>query len=75
MSDNAQPHLLNLFKDSNAWAGGMAHQLREFDALSEDLGFDVQVPHGDSQSSIIPVPGNPMTSSDFHEHQAHVVHS
>lgn len=36
MSDNAQPHLLNLFKDSNAWAGGMAHQLREFDALSED---------------------------------------
>lgn len=36
MSDNDQPHLLNLFKDSNAWAGGMAHQLREFVALSED---------------------------------------
>lgn len=36
MSNNSQPHLLHLFKDSNAWAGGMVHQLREFAALPED---------------------------------------
>jgi hypothetical protein len=45
-------------------AGEIAQQLRVLAALSEDLGsFNSYYPHGSSQLSVTPVPGNPTPSN------------
>lgn len=50
----------------------MAQQLRAFDVLLEDPGSGPSTHMAAHQLSVIPVPGDPVPSSDFHRHQAHM---
>ena len=50
----------------------MAQWLMALVALAEGLGFGSQHPHGGSQPSLSPVPGNPILSSDLLGYQAYV---
>lgn len=52
--------------------GELGQGLRALASLSEDLGFGSQHPHGGSQLSVTPVPGDLMASSDLHGYQTHV---
>lgn len=47
----------------------MVQYLRALPALPEDPGFHSQYPHGSSQPSATPVPGD-LTPSGLHGHQA-----
>lgn len=48
----------------------MTQQLRALAALAKDPVFSSQHTYGNSQSSVIPVPGDQMTFSDHPGHQA-----
>lgn len=50
----------------------MAQQLRAFDVLLEAPGSGPSTHMAAHQLSVIPVPGDPVPSSDFHRHQAHM---
>lgn len=60
----------SVFK-THLWVREMAQQLRAFVALVEDLSSIPSTNMMVSQLSVIPVPEDPMTSSDFKRHQAH----
>lgn len=42
--------------------------------LLQDLGSIPQHSHGGSQTSLTPVPGDPMHLSGFYRHRMHVIH-
>ena len=50
----------------------MAQWIKAFVALAKDPCLFPSNPYGSSQSSIIPVPGYPIPSSDFQGHQAYI---
>lgn len=52
-------------------AGGMAQQLNAFLALAEHPSSVPSTHIEASQPSIMPVPGDPMASSDSYEHKVH----
>lgn len=48
----------------------MAQQFRATSTLAEDLVWGCQHPHGSTQPSIAPFPGDLNTSSDLYQHQS-----
>ena len=55
--------MFDFLRSQKTGAGDMAQRLRALVALSKDLGFSSQYPHGSLQPSLTPIPGDPMPSN------------